>query len=424
VKVLILAYDFPPYTSMGGQRPYGWASYLGESEISATVVTRHWPDTIRRKEDYNRSCNYAVSREVLGAGTVIRVPFRGNLSDRILIRFGFGRFDFLRQILTLFYAVFQFLSFFFDNKSPIYKEARKELKSGGYSAIIATGEPFILFKYAYKLSQEFGIPWVADYRDCWSDNYEINQNGGFRKLLYSKFFRFFERKYVETSMQITTAAPVFQTELSRLFPNHTIEVIYNGFVRVDDPGENQCPEKRSNLTVGFAGTIYGFQPVEMFLAGLKLFVEKRPDAKIEAIFWGTDYIESQKKRITNFDRSILSYIKTTERLDKQVLFREMSSVHLLLLLDNKGMISGKLYEYLLFGKKVLMAGRDHGAMEQILNATNSGIICDTPQEIAQALEKCYTEWQETGTVICNSKNIEQYSRREQTRKLAELILGI
>ncbi len=29
-KVLILAYDFPPYVSVGGLRPYSWYKYFKE----------------------------------------------------------------------------------------------------------------------------------------------------------------------------------------------------------------------------------------------------------------------------------------------------------------------------------------------------------------------------------------------------------
>ncbi len=33
-KLLILAYDFPPYVSVGGLRPYAWYRYLKEYGVN------------------------------------------------------------------------------------------------------------------------------------------------------------------------------------------------------------------------------------------------------------------------------------------------------------------------------------------------------------------------------------------------------
>mgnify|MGYP001445437583 FL=1 len=53
-KVLILAYDFPPYNSIGAQRPYSWLKYFNEFGFQPIIVTRHW-DEIRDEEDYYKA---------------------------------------------------------------------------------------------------------------------------------------------------------------------------------------------------------------------------------------------------------------------------------------------------------------------------------------------------------------------------------
>lgn len=424
MKVLILAYDFPPYTSMGGQRPYGWYRYLHESEINTSVVTRHWHPQSQSKIDYCRSCGTETTTENSDLGTIIRVPYRENLRDRLLVKYGIGKLSSLRQLLSLWYSISQFITFIFDNKSNIYREADTLLANEKFDLIIATGEPFILFRYAYLLSKKHQIRWVADYRDCWSDNYEVNQNGGFNRLIYRHYFRYFEKKYGATAALITTAAPIFKTELAKLFPKKNISVIYNGFDRenADFTASDHLPN--SKLTIGFAGTIYGFQPIEIFLAGLELFVAKYPEAKISTVFWGADYSEAQRDRIANFSPALSTYIKTTARLDKKTLFDQMKQADMFLILDNKGMISGKLYEYLLFNKKILMAGRDFGAMEEILNNTHAGIVCASPEDIAESLHVCYSEWLKYGKIVAELVNVEHYSRKEQTNALAELLLSV
>ena len=37
-KVLILAYDFPPYVSVGGLRPYSWYKYFHEFGLYSVFV--------------------------------------------------------------------------------------------------------------------------------------------------------------------------------------------------------------------------------------------------------------------------------------------------------------------------------------------------------------------------------------------------
>ena len=53
-KVLLLAYDFPPYTAIGAARPNSWYKHLHENGIYPTVVTRHWDIDNNFKDAYVR----------------------------------------------------------------------------------------------------------------------------------------------------------------------------------------------------------------------------------------------------------------------------------------------------------------------------------------------------------------------------------
>lgn len=423
LKCLILAYDFPPYTSMGGQRPYGWLTYLKEFGIEPTVVTRQWPAEIKSKVDYSASTGETVTVSETEYGKVVAVPYRANLRDRLLQRHGFEKKTAIRKFLTLSQSVLQHFSTVFDNKARIYAEAKKILAKEHFDVLIVTGEPFVLFRYAYKLSKKFTIPWVADYRDCWSDNFVINGQGGINKLLHRTFFRSFEKKYVSTAMFITTAAPFFQKELQKLFPKKQVSVVYNGFVSEQFKSLGK-PKPNSKMTIAFAGTIYPFQPVEIFLEGLQLFVQTNRGSQINAVFYGTNFNEEQKKRVLGFHPRLAKYITTTDRLNQKELFNQMNNADVLLLFDNKGMISGKLYEYLALGKYILMAGRDYGSMEEIISQSSSGTVCADGRELARTLQVLYAEWEAAKSVKCGSANVGQFSRREQCHRLAELIKSV
>jgi hypothetical protein len=79
-----------------------------------------------------------------------------------MLKYGEKKYRFLRKSISAFYEFGQFIRLF-GPKAGIFKEAESYLKNNKVDAIIASGDPFVLFYYASKLSKEFNIPWIADY---------------------------------------------------------------------------------------------------------------------------------------------------------------------------------------------------------------------------------------------------------------------
>ena len=82
-KVLILAYDFPPYVSVGGLRPYSWYKYFKEFGLYPIVVTRQWSNKYGNHLDYiaPSETNETIIEET-EYGKIIRTPYKPNLSNR------------------------------------------------------------------------------------------------------------------------------------------------------------------------------------------------------------------------------------------------------------------------------------------------------------------------------------------------------
>jgi hypothetical protein len=175
-KILILAYDFPPYVSVGGLRPYSWYKYLHEYGVHPVVITRQWSNKFGNYLDYiapGESDDTIV--ETLNDSTLIKTPYRPNLANKLMIKHGESKFKFIRKLISGFYEISQFI-LPIGPKSNLYFEAKKYLSSNKVDVIIATGDPFILFGYASKLSKKFKTPWIADYRDPWSKKQYIHNN--------------------------------------------------------------------------------------------------------------------------------------------------------------------------------------------------------------------------------------------------------
>src|SRR5262249_9288758 len=163
VRALILAYDFPPLVSVGGLRPYSWYRYLKQFGVEPTVITRQWSNHHGSALDYvATSDSKEVGVEASQFGTILRAPYKPNLSNRLL-QHSRTRVRLIRRVITAWYEVGQFI-LPIGPKRRLFSTARSYLRQHGADVIVATGEPFVLFMYASQLSKEFGVPWIADYR--------------------------------------------------------------------------------------------------------------------------------------------------------------------------------------------------------------------------------------------------------------------
>ena len=81
----------------------------------------------------------------------------------------------VRKLISAFYEFAHFV-LPIGTKIELYRAAKKYLTQNDVDAIIATGDPFILFKYASQLSEKYSIPWIADYRDTWIEDIEMKNS--------------------------------------------------------------------------------------------------------------------------------------------------------------------------------------------------------------------------------------------------------
>jgi hypothetical protein len=57
----------------------------------------------------------------------------------------------------------------------------------------------------------------------------------------------------------------------------------------------------------------------------------------------------------------------------------------------------------------------------IIQKTNSGIVVQDSKHLLSVIEELYIEFQSTGKIACNSVGVENYSRKIQVEKLAEIV---
>lgn len=423
-KVLILAYDFPPLISIGAQRPYSWYKYLPDEGWKVTVITRHWDAAINSPEDYIKPTVSKIICEKEGENKIIRVPYYPNLRDRLLLKYGTSKLIVFRKFLSLFYSVFEHLLFLFDAKSHIYREAEKELGSLKYDLIVATGEPFVLFRYGYLLGKNFNLPWVADYRDGWTTNQGNYRLNVFQKIQQA-FFKTRERKYIATTSVITTASPDYAKSLKKTFPDKKIEVIYNGFDETVFEKAAETTSDKNVFYITYAGTIYAHQNLEMFLEGVEKFVTQHsvPPYLFQVRFFGIEGQPAARKRIEKFGL-LKPYISFHSRIAYAAIPHLLRQSHILLLLSSPGAdwLNAKIFDYLAAERCILLVQNDKGILEKMIKDNIAGYAANSVDDVKNILNAAFEKFKSGNSFLNNtSKNYRMFSRKAQAIRFAELI---
>lgn len=436
-KLLILAYDFPPFVSVGGLRPYAWYKYLKEYEVIPIVVTRQWSNKYGNEQDYiaPSSTNETIVEQT-EYGTIIRTPYKPNFANRIMLKYGCNKFVLIRKMITAWYEFMQFL-FFVGPKSGLYRGAEEYLKRNKVDAIIATGEPFVLFKYASTLSKKYNIPWIADYRDPWTQNKN-------RSNFLGKLTKYFEKK-ITANVNCVITVDEFSHKQIETNVQKPFYIIPNGYNSEVIKQIEHIVQSRDVFRIALAGTIYDWHPYKSVLFSFVKFLQKSNyTIKIELNFFGINKHEEIRQFVR--DNNLEKYIHVYPRMDNVELLQNLSKQNVMLLFNDYSIMGTKIYDYLAIKRKIILCYADDyqakilkqkfypyslsknntlssHLQEDLINSTNSGIIVKNKEHLSKVLSALYNEFSTNGYIECNSTNIEKYSRKEGVKQLSNLILA-
>jgi glycosyltransferase involved in cell wall biosynthesis len=438
MKALILAYDFPPFVSVGGARPYSWYRYFREYGVDPIVVTRQWENRYRSELDYvapSRSPDTIL--ETSDFGTIIRTPYFPNLSNRLLLRYGAARFGLIRKVITGYYEVAQY----YANVGPkcrLYFAARRYLREGGADAIVATGEPFVLFRYASSLSAEFGVPWLADYRDPWSSN-----KGRAPTRVSRKWHALLEMRFTRSASAVSTVSSFFAQQLLGVIPGRPLHIVPNGFDPEAMANAHGVKQGHRYLTVAFSGSIYGWHPVESFLRVCAELAAEIPLLRVE--FVGINDRTRVETFLATYHPSFLPAVAFLPRMANNEMACTLAHANLLLAFNYYSYAGTKIYDYLAVRRRILMCYTDdpegqalkekhynlsdvgssnNQVLQDIIESTCSGVAVRDAAHLRESLRAAYQEFQRAGSVSCDSQGVEKYSRRFAARLMASAVIGV
>ena len=424
-KVLVITYYWPPAGGAGVQRWLKFCNYLPEFDIKPIVLTvdekkasyLQTDETLVKDISLNIPVYKTNSFEPLGIFSSIvgkkNVPFGGfaNVNKESVLQKG-ARF--LRG------------NFFIPDprkgwNSYAYKKALQLIKQENIKTIITTGPPHSTHLIGLKLQAKLGVKWICDMRDPWTDIYYYKD---FMHLPFvKKMDADLEKKVLEQADEIITVSEglksIFSVK-SELINPKKIHLLPNGYDEKDF--EEKIDSKNKTFILSYVGSMAQIYKPYVLLAAMANCLAKGYDMKLRFVGNVAPII---KKSI-----SIKGLYKNVEYIEhvehKKAISYMQNTNSLLLIIPNtshaKGILTGKVFEYLAAQNHILAIGPTHGDVAQILKETKAGNIFDYEDEkgIEEELIKRINEFNSQEETHQNV-NIEQYSRRELTKKLASII---
>jgi glycosyltransferase involved in cell wall biosynthesis len=358
------------------------------------VVCEDWP---RHAPDYDEGLLSDI-REV----EVHRIPSYGPC--------GMNRF-FIRNLLP----------WLFPHKTPYnwWKLARMKAfelcESNSFDAIVATHDPLATLSIASELSQCFGIPWIADIRDSWN----VQKLSSPRK---QKLIAKHESSLSSLANEVVSVSEGISDELGRIL-GRRIHTISNGFDQSEIPPLGKAANNA--FTILYAGNLsHSRNPRPLFKA-IEQCVSKGlvPEKSIEVCFLGSSETFVDHFDLRGFKKVSFSF---HSRVSRRKALSRIRSASILLVLsqpNEKGVVTGKVFDYLSSGRPILAVPDDSGEIKRLLESTKTGVSLSDPNEIALQLAKWFEEWKKDKQfkLDYDESEIRKHSRERKTEELVEVL---
>jgi glycosyltransferase involved in cell wall biosynthesis len=397
MRVLVIAYFFPPLGGAGVQRTLKFVKYLPELGWQPTVVS-----TSSRIYGIHDD---SLLGEIPPGVRVVRAPALplARLAAIVLYKLGLHR---LRQWVAwpdggLGWAPFALVA--------AWREVRRQRPDAIFSSAAPQGGHLA----AMLLSRLTGIPWVADFRDDWaSSTYLADQPWPLPALS-----RRAERAFTDAADRVVVVADYFRLEGD---PPQT--VIPNGVDAPDVPERSEMPAD-DRFRLSFVGTLYesiDARPVmDSVLRLVKAGVIDRDRFELRVV---------GNVMIPGFTPPDGLPMHATGYLSHEEAVEEMRRSTALLHYRPPGSLapSGKIFEYLAVERPVLCVTRPDNLAARLVSDWDAGVAADPADEdaIDAALRSLYERWA-NGALAPPSgvreRVLAHYSRRELTRRLAEVL---
>ena len=426
-KVILLSYYWPPSGGPGVQRWLKNAIFLRKFGWDTIVITPQNPVA----SSYDDSLLEEVPSDMEVHHTKARDPFQAyamltGKKGKTASTGGIGLINNKskkQQLLNYIRANF-FIPDARKGWNPyLLQKAREVLQREDIAAIISTGPPHSTHLAAWQLKKEFGLPWLADFRDPW-----VN-------IFYNKLFprtKATERKdqkledlVLKSADRILTVSPGLAAEFEDRAQK--IELLYNGYDPSDLPEASTEPQEHFSLS--YAGNFKPNQNVGALWQALKELCAENPDFanKLQLNFVGN---VDPGIRSSIAEAGLERFVKDHGYQAHHYATKVMVNSSLLLFIvpqtkDNQLILTGKLFEYLGSGSPLLSIAPPNGNAAEIIRECDRGHSFDyhDVEGIKARILDQFNKWLKADGKAerLNLEASKAYTREGSTKKLAQIL---
>lgn len=440
MKILFVAYQFPPLNIIGARRPYYFAKYLHEHGIYPTILTLD-------PNDYDKVYSKVkIDHSLLDNDT--KLDIRYIRSTNLLAK----RKNKLQEFLSIYLNTYRgsegkyWAHDFIKNASEIVEREKME-------AIFVTAPPFSILPLVKKIARKYNLPFYVDMRDPWA-LWVTNPYPNYLNFILTKRN---EYNILKSASTIIATSPETIKDFEKLhnkIDHHKYRYIPNGF-NDEIKFEDIRYEPKSRIRIGYVGSFY-YDPESRKAImspfwkkkGHKIFqyVPRKEDWLYRSPFFFLraihkmicDHPETMEMIEIHFAGPTPNWLKNMVsdfNLEKVVTYHGFlnhadvislqKSCDFLLLTSAKVIngydysIAGKTYEYFDMKKSILGFVCD-GAQKEVL--VNSGLsVVFNPDEVDFNAAYLYQIFVKGFILKPNLEFLNEFRHKTITRKLADVL---
>jgi glycosyltransferase involved in cell wall biosynthesis len=425
-KILIITYYWPPAGGPGVQRWLKFVKYLPEFGWKPTVFIPQNPSYPIVDETLVKD----VAKDLEIIKTKIWEPYQlAEWFGKDNKKFKAGQFDVGKnQSWKAKLSVWIRGNFFIPDArvfwvKPSVAFLKKYLNENHFDAFVTTGPPHSMHLIGLELKKEFpDLKWVADFRDPWTE-ISYYQHLKLTKSADRKH-RSLEQEVFEKA-DITLATSYTDAENFRKKGANAV-CITNGYDDVLPQQTLQAGDSAGKFVLSYIGVLEQLRNPEILWTALEELVRENKDFKNDFELRFAGRIDG--KILDKINRSDLkNSVKNLGYLSHSAANLQMQASDVLMMTNfpnesSKGIIPGKIFEYLASGKEIISFGPADSDVKKILTETNAGkhFSYEDSSTLKTFILEKYNDWK-SGKSAIKLRDIDRFSRKNLAQQLSQIL---
>jgi len=418
-KVLIISYHFFDQKAIGSVRINGLAKFLPKFGWQPYILTAKL-NTTKSSQTQIKSFEAPCEDTSIKWKKKLRLNQDKSLKEHLQIPVKKNKSSHIDFIMKIWSEIFLYPDGIRSWRKPAVELGGKLIESELFDAMISSSGPPTCNLIAKDLKEKYSIPWVADFRDLWTQNH------------YYQFFKF--RHFIERRLEmktlacadaLTTVSEPLSDKLKELHSSKMVSSIPNGF----DPAQrNPGLPLMKKFTITYTGSLYqGRRDPELLFQALGNLISKGfiDPNDLSMDFYGPkeDWLEYDAIKY-----GLKGIVKINGLISRDESIEKQRRTHLLLLLtwnnkEEKGVYTGKIFDYLAAGRPILSIGASGGVVEDLLKITGAGLHLSRQEDMERIIMNAYHEYKSNNTVSYHGlpSEINKFSHIEMARKFSAVL---